>query len=132
MPKFKSDKADELFSTWIRLRDNWTCQRCRKAYTPYYNAQGIPRCPALDCSHFVGRRKENTRFEPLNADTLCYGCHQFFHENPSKHLEWQIKRKGEDVVDKLRLASVTYKKKDRALERIYWRQRLISDYNVKA
>lgn len=122
MPKIRIDKADQRFSQWIRTRDDWTCQRCFRKY--------VPPTMALHCSHFFGRGKESTRFEPLNADALCYGCHSYFTSHPVLHLDWQVGRKGQDVVDKLRLASNTYKKKDRKLEALYWKQRLKDDYNI--
>ena len=114
--RVKIDQADKLFSQWIRTRDDWTCQRCNRKYTP--------PTQALHCSHFMGRGKESTRFEPLNADALCYGCHQYFTSHPAEHVAWQVKKKGQDIVDKLRLASNTYKKKDRKLEAMYWAQEL--------
>lgn len=112
----KIDEADKNFSLWIRTRDDWTCQRCHHQYTPPTRA--------LHCSHFMGRAKESTRFEPLNADSLCDGCHRYFTSHPLTHYDWQVARKGQDVVDKLRLASNTYKKKDRKLEAMYWKQEL--------
>lgn len=117
MGGIKIDQADKNFSLYIRTRDNWTCQRCLKRYDE--NAKS-----ALHCSHFFGRGKEATRFEPLNADALCYGCHQYFTSHPMEHYDWQVKRKGQVVVDKLRLASNGYKKKERKLEALYWRQEL--------
>ncbi len=110
----KIDLADKEFSKYIRARDNWTCQRCLKQYNPPTNA--------LHCSHFQGRGKEGTRFEPLNADAICHGCHRYFTAHPAEHYEWQVQRKGQDIVDKLVLQSNTYKKKDRKLEAIYWKR----------
>lgn len=112
----KIDKADKLFSLFIRNRDKWQCQRCGGQYKPPTGA--------LHCSHFQGRGKEPTRFEPLNADALCYGCHQYFTSHPAEHYEWQVKRKGQATVDKLVLMSNGYKKKDRKLEAMYWAQQL--------
>ena len=120
MGKVKIDVADKAFSEYIRTRDKWTCQRCRKQYDP---AKSNDRM-ALHCSHFQGRGKESTRFEPLNADALCYGCHQYFTSQPAEHYAWQVQRKGQDVVDRIVLASNTYKKKDRKLEVVYWRAEL--------
>lgn len=117
MAKFKQDKADALFSKWIKLRDGYACQRCGKKFQEGH-AQG------LDCSHFQSRRKENTRFEPLNADSICTGCHFWFHTNPQEHYRWQVKRKGQDVVNQIVLASNSYKKKDRVAETLYWTQAL--------
>lgn len=112
----KIDAADKAFSLWIRTRDHWTCQRCGTKYTP--------PTMALHCSHFMGRGKEGTRFEPLNADALCYGCHQYFTSHPAEHYIWQVERKGQKVIDQLILQSNTYKRKDRKLEAIIWRAAL--------
>lgn len=112
----KIDAADTAFSLYIRTRDNWSCQRCGKQYQPPTNA--------LHCSHYMGRRKENTRFDPENADALCYGCHQYFTSHPALHLEWQVERKGQIVVDLIKYRSGLYKKKDRKMEVLIWRQAL--------
>lgn len=117
MGKVKIDAADRAFSLYIRTRDGWRCQRCLKQYKP--------PTMALHCSHFQGRGKEATRFEPLNADALCYGCHQYFTSHPGEHYTWQVERKGQKAIDLIVLASNTYKKKDRKAELIYWRQQLL-------
>lgn len=115
--KIKIDKADKAFSEYIRTRDNWTCQRCGTQYTPPTSG--------LHCSHFMGRGKENTRFNELNADALCYGCHMYFTAHPAEHYLWQVERKGQKAVDELVLWSNMYKKKDRVMDYLYWKQRLI-------
>ena len=120
--KVRLDPADIAFSQWIRTRDNWTCQRCGMSYTPPTNS--------LQCSHFQGRRKEGTRFEPLNCDALCAGCHSYFGANPAEHYKWQVNRKGQRVVDQIVLQSNTYHKKDRKLELLYWKQRLIDEFGI--
>lgn len=122
--KVKFDVADRLFALWIKYRDSWTCQRCGKQYAP--------RSQGLDCSHFKSRKSENLRFEPLNADAICTGCHFFFSTHPNEHRDWQIATKGQEVVDKLEIAFRTYKKKDRVAEKLYWRQKLLQDFNIKA
>lgn len=124
MPKIKLDRADTLFSLWVRTRDGWVCQRCGKYYAPPTSS--------IQCSHFVGRGKEGTRFEPKNCDALCFGCHQYFTSHPAEHYAWQVARKGQATVDKLVLAGNTYKKKDRKAEAMYWKQRLLEDFGIKA
>lgn len=124
MPKIKLDKADKYFSLWIRNRDGWTCQRCYKKYTP--------PTQALHASHFIGRGKEATRFEPANVTSLCYGCHQHFTAHPQEHYHWQVQRLGQKTVDKIILASNIYHKKERKLEATYWKQRLLDDFGIKA
>lgn len=118
--KVKLDQADRLFSLYIRSRDNWTCQRCGKYY--------VPPTAALHCSHFVGRGKENTRFDPDNASAHCYGCHQYFTSHPLEHTAWKVAKVGQDKVDELRLKSAIYHKKDRKIEAMYWRQKLKEEY----
>lgn len=108
--------SDKLFSQYIRTRDNWTCQRCGRQYEPPTSA--------LHCSHFMGRGKEATRFDPDNCDALCYGCHQYFTSHPALHLEWQVKRKGQKMVDAIILQSNGYKKRDDKFEMLIWRQAL--------
>lgn len=116
MGKIKIRTSDKLFSQYIRTRDGWTCRRCKTPYTP--------PTQALHCSHFQGRGKEATRFEPLNADALCYGCHQYFTSHPGEHYAWQVQTKGQNIVDRIVLASNGYKKRDDKLEALLWRQEL--------
>jgi 5-methylcytosine-specific restriction endonuclease McrA len=117
--KIKRDKADNVFSQYVRLRD----MECRRCHSPVViNAKGLP--VSHQASHFMGRRKENTRFNEFNVDTLCGGCHSLFTANPALHYEWQVQVKGKEMVDNLILWSGMYKKKDREMDFIYWSQRL--------
>ena len=116
MAKVRIDKADRVFSQYIRTRDDWTCQRCKKRYEPPTSA--------LHCSHFMGRGKEATRFDENNACSLCYGCHMYFTAHPAEHYQWQIERLGQKEVDALVLRSNTYMKKDRQMAYLYWSERL--------
>lgn len=120
----KTDKADSLFSLYIRHRDGWKCRKCGRYYEPPTNL--------LHAAHFVGRGKENTRFNPDNAVSLCFHDHQYFHSHPSEFQDWFTNEVGEDKVQEVRQASRLYKKRDRELERLYWRQRLWTDFKVKA
>lgn len=122
MGKVKIDVADKYFSLWVRYRDNWTCQRCGHKYEPPTSA--------LHCSHFKGRGKENTRFDPDNVDALCYGCHRYFTAQPDEHYHWQVERKGQELVDEILLRSNAYKKKDRKAEAQIWKTRLEDEFNV--
>lgn len=117
--KIKRDKADAIFSQYIRLRD----KECRRCHSPVmFNNKGMPI--SHQASHFQGRRKENTRFNELNVDTLCGGCHTYFTANPAEHYEWQVKTKGQKAVDDIVLWSNQHKKKDRELDYLYWKERM--------
>lgn len=122
----QSDKADRYFSIWVRLRDR-ACKRCGAAGR--FNERGLP--VSHQCSHFKGRRKEATRFEPYNADELCGGCHLYLTSQPDEHYKWQVEIKGQEMVDKIILLASTYKKRDRKLEALYWKKRIMDDYNIK-
>ena len=112
--KIRIDKADELFSIYIRSRDNWTCQRCGGFY-------GVPtgldkNRSGLHASHFVGRKAESTRFDPRNVDALCYFCHVYFGStNREAYRQFKIKQLGQAEFDRLHLKSITTVKKDRKL-----------------
>lgn len=122
----KIDQADRLFSIWVRLRD----RQCVKCGSPVkFNDKGLPI--SHQNSHFKGRRKEGSRFMPANADTLCGGCHLYLGSQPDEHYLWQLSRKGQQTIDHITLQANTYKKKDRKLEAIYWRQRILEDFNIK-
>lgn len=125
MGKIKIRRSDELFSIWIRTRDGWTCQRCGTHHEPWTTSKGELGNPALHCSHFQGRGKEPTRFDPENADALCYGCHQYFTSHPAEHYEWQVERKGQEAVDSIRLRSNGYKKRNDKEEKAHWKQMLL-------
>lgn len=116
MGKVKLRPSDIAFSQYIRTRDYWTCQRCGKYYEP--------PTKALHCSHFKGRGKESTRFDPENCDALCYGCHQYFTSYPDEHYAWQVERKGQEAIDALILRSNQYKKRDDKAEKAKWVQAL--------
>lgn len=119
MYKVKIDKADAVFSKYIRLRD-MECRRCHSKVE--LNAKGDP--VSHQNSHFQGRAKEATRFDEENCDTLCGACHMYFTANPAEHYMWQVKTKGQKAIDNLVLRSNTYQKKDRAMAFIYWTERL--------
>lgn len=88
--------------------------------TVRYNAAGMPI--THQASHFQGRRKEATRFDPENVDTMCGACHQYLGANPYEHVAWQVKQKGQQAVDMIVLRSNGYKKRDDKMEALIWRQ----------
>lgn len=104
----KLDKADVMFSKYIREYYNWTCQRCWTRYER--GSQGLHN------SHYFGRSRESTRFDPENCTALCWGCHQYFDgTNPEAYREFKINQIGEERFKKLRIRAETLVKKDRKL-----------------
>jgi hypothetical protein len=118
----KVDRADQLFSRYVRLRDK-ECLKCHRRGGGEYHIQG------LQCSHFYGRRKESTRFDLLNADSLCAGCHKWFTEHKTEYEAWKLERLGQKEYDLLMLRSNTPAKKDRKLQAMIWKELLKKDFN---
>lgn len=73
----KRTPADAAFSDCVRERANWTCEKCGN-YFPEGSRGG------LDCSHHYGRGNWEIRFDPLNAEALCYGCHSHYGGTPQR------------------------------------------------
>lgn len=105
--RIKLDKADIAFSQYIRERDNWTCQRCKRKFPP--KTQG------LHCSHYFGRGNECTRFDPENCDALCMGCHSAWDSNKEDYRDFKVKQLGEERFKALRVRASSICKKDRTL-----------------
>lgn len=81
------DPNDSLFSKMVRERDGWRCQFCLTQYEP--------PTKSLQCSHFWGRGMKTTRFDPLNCDALCYGCHARHEGNKQGfYEEWKLNQLG--------------------------------------
>jgi len=119
MFKVKIDLADTVFSLAVRTRDGWTCVRCGRVF------HGKAR-RNLDCSHFWGRGRENTRFDPENCDALCkIPCHPLWEKDERNDYEaFKIKQLGQAGFDVLRVRAYTYKKKDRKMRLIEAREYL--------
>ena len=83
--------ADQVFSRLVRERDNWECQRCHKKYQPPTSA--------LHCSHFYSRGKWSTRYDPANAESLCYGCHRYWDKHIKEYEVFKIAGLGQKAFD---------------------------------
>lgn len=101
--KIKLDKNDILFSRYIRLRALMRvggCEYCEKP-KPFGK---------LQCSHFKGRGKHSTRFDPDNCAGICFNCHIYLGANPDIHTAWFQKRLGSERYDALaRRANTPFK-----------------------
>lgn len=106
----KIDKADATFSQYIRLRD----MKCMRCHSPVrLNSRGLP--VSHHASHFWGRGRESTRFDPENVTTHCHGCHARLTANPDEHTEWKKRQMTSRAYDLLKLRANTPTKKDRAM-----------------
>jgi hypothetical protein len=98
----KRSAADAAFSDCIRRASNWSCARCCREFNG--------KSSGLHCAHIVGRRKSLLRFYPLNALSLCHGCHSYFTANPLCFSDWVAKTIGEpDTALLRRIGNMTVK-----------------------
>jgi len=108
--KIRIDPLDTLFSKYIRLHDDYTCQRC-----------GV-KSENVQCAHFNGRGRKSIRWDEDNACTLCMGCHAFLDAQPLDKLGFFRKRLG---VRKFNLLlarmRITYPKPDKKAIDLYLR-----------
>ncbi len=83
---WSTNKADLEFSHWIRDRDEGKCFFCGK--------------PASQNSHFWGRQISATRYDPLNCDYSCGGCHMR-HESVKQgaYRDMKIAQLGKEIYD---------------------------------
>ena len=73
---WSTDKADTMFSIYIRNRDG-RCMRCGKTADR----------TQLSCSHFWPRQHSATRYDPENCVALCWvPCHKY---------NWEKEKQGE-------------------------------------
>lgn len=99
-PKTTRDRADVLFSIWIRERDNW---HCRYRILCSGNEDFRENKGGLHNSHCFSRGMRTVRFDKDNCDSGCYKCHDYF-EKRKKELEaWKKSQLGDERFRQLRL-----------------------------
>ena len=72
----------------------------------------------LHCAHVFSRGCWSTRFDPDNAVSACYGCHDYWGRHPEEFKEWFIANFGPSLYDSLLAKSKrpAYKVKKRKAE----------------
>ena len=118
--KIKIDKADTLFSDFIRLRDG-KCVKCGRLPSPREKDGAM--VVGLECSHFWSRRHETTRFDPTNADALCFLCHhRWGGDDREDYRDFKLKQLGAQRFDLLKVKAKSTGKKNRALALVVVRE----------
>ncbi len=125
--KIVIDKADAAFSLYIRLRDG-KCVRCGRLGEPDSLGRSVK---GLDAMHYFGRSAETTRFDELNADAGCAGCHALWESKEKEdHRLFKVDQIGEDAFQAMYFRSHLTGNKDRKMALIYWRARLKEDFGI--
>ena len=105
--KIKVDPFDVMFSEFIRRRAFSFAGGCE------YCGKQVKKWKDLQCSHFIGRRKRATRYDPDNACGVCFSCHTYLGEHPYEHTDFFKKRLGTDRLERLVIKGNTVTKMDR-------------------
>lgn len=116
--KIKLRPADTLFSNYIRQRANWKCERCGKVCR--IGGEWIYK---LEASHYYGRAKESTRFDPDNVYSLCFTCHKRMgghtRDEKGEYDLWVKEKLGKRRYDLLRIRANSVGKKDDVMTILY-------------
>ena len=91
--------ADDLYREVIRKRameNVGGCERCLNPKKSYKE---------LQTSHYHGRARKSTRWNPDNSSGLCGGCHMYFTAHPLEHTRFFIERLGQEKFDLLEIQS---------------------------
>lgn len=120
MLKIKLRKTDRLFTELVRIIYEYTCQRCRRVYSPDGDLHN------LGVSHYYGRAREGTRYDLENCTLLCnMPCHRRWEgEDRAEYLNYMIERLGQEGYDLLTLRANTYRKRDDKLIEMWLKQEL--------
>ena len=69
LPSFSKleKQLDDVFQTFIRYRDNFTCITCGKKFP-------VGERQAFHAGHYISRRNHSTRWDEENVNGQCAGC----------------------------------------------------------
>lgn len=113
----KNRPLDNLYSTYIRAKANWRCERC------HLDCSGNHQY--LTNSHFHGRRKESVRFDDDNCVSFCRKCHEWAEAHKkTEYKDWMIEHLGEKEFDLLQMKAETPSKSDDFLMKIIVQEKI--------
>jgi len=116
--KIKTTTEDKMFSEYIRKRALKRCGGCERCHAPKTSYK------ELQCAHVFSRRHKSTRWDEDNAYGLCFGCHQYFGENPLEYMTFAKNELGSQRFEILRLRHETTQKMDIGAVSLYLKQLL--------
>jgi hypothetical protein len=84
-------QIDDIFSLYIRTRDNYRCICC----SANENIQ------VIQCGHLITRSRRAVRWDEKNADAQCRPCNLIHEYNPEIYTKLWIKKRGLKAYNKL-------------------------------
>lgn len=116
-------ELDDVFSLFIRHRDNFTCYTCGRQGTH-----------GMQAGHLVSRVNFVTRWDELNAHAQCAGCNYAHEHHPEIFTQKYIAAHGLPAYERLVRASRTVAKfSDRQITAmiLYFKQELRKRWGVE-
>jgi hypothetical protein len=89
------DKADKLFSNYIKDRDNYTCFTCGKV------CNSDEKKKYFHAGHYVPRGNYNIRYDERNVNCQCFQCNIHLSGNTLIYRERLIKAYNQHTVELL-------------------------------
>lgn len=83
--------ADNVFSKYIRTRDNFTCFTCDK----------FGDMKSMQCGHYISRSINILRYDEKNCNAQCVGCNVFKSGNIPEYAIRLIRKYGNTILEEL-------------------------------
>ena len=120
--KIKLDRADILFSKYVRELHNWTCEYCGRM-----GKVGGETVARMEASHYITRKKRTVRFDLENVRCLCSNCHKelggYKREENGPYDIWMQNKLGEKKYRLLVIrGNLPGPKMDKKMELLYVKQ----------
>lgn len=126
--KIKVNRADKLFSDFVREKAGWKCEKCGKVCK--VNGANIAQ---LDASHYFVRSKWNVRYDLDNVHAICNSCHrrmgEYRNDESGEYDLWMKEKLGDKRYKLLKLRANMTGRRDPALWLLHVKQ-LIKDHNA--
>ena len=84
-------QLDDIFSLYIRARDNYTCCVCG----------GKKPVVVIQCGHFHSRKHYSTRWDELNAMAQCASCNLYHNQDKEPMRQAFLRRYTQHQYDML-------------------------------
>ena len=84
-------QLDDIFSLYIRERDNYTCVVCGKQKPNV----------VIQAGHYFSRKHYSTRWNEINVNAQCSGCNRYHNDDKEPYREKMITKYGQVEFDKL-------------------------------
>lgn len=127
--KVKRNRADALFSDYIREKAGWKCEKCGKVC----RVDGV-WIAKLEASHYFTRSHWNTRYDEENVYALCFNCHKRMGERKNEEngeYDLWVKEKLGDKYKQLKLRAYMTARRDEKLWLLYVKQLIKSKKQSK-